>query len=158
MKESDFMMERPPRPHFIWHGTAPKNVSSIMKEGIKPTWGYVYACFELADCFRFFALSSPRFDYERRLIVENPVIDFLKIDTSKLDWSKAQYSADHDPTFYGCEAIEYEGVIPPDAIVRVKRFNREDNFKQIQWNPMKTDYERTQPMPEEWGDPFVVNK
>lgn len=144
------MMERPTRPHYIWHGTAPKNVKSILKEGIKPIWGYTYACFSLEDCFRFFALPKTNLDYENREIVRTPVIDFIKIDTNKLDWSKAQYSLDHDASFFGCEAIEYDGSIPPDAIVRVKRYNVDDDFKHLQWNPEKTDYEIRQPMPAEW--------
>jgi hypothetical protein len=144
------METRPPRPHYIWHGTAPKRVKSIKKEGIKPNWGYVYACFSLEDCFRFFALPNMQFDYETNEMVRNPVIDFIKIDTTKLDWDKAQYSSDHDPVFYGCEAIEYDGTIPPDAIVRVKRYNVEEGFKQLKYDPDKTDFEIRQPMPDDF--------
>jgi hypothetical protein len=143
-------MEKPTRPHFIWHGTAPSNVSNILREGIKPSWGYVYACFSLEDCFRFFALPKTRFDYDTNEVVSNPVIDFLKIDTAKLDWNMAQYSSDHSVSFYGCEAIEYDGIIPPDAIVRVKRYDVANGFKQLKFNPSKT-YEIRKPMPSEWG-------
>lgn len=144
-------MEKPNRPHYIWHGTAPSNIENILKEGIKPSWGYVYACFSLEDCFKFFALPKPLFDNENQEIIYNPVIDFIKIDTTKLDWDKAEYSLDHDPNFYGCEAIEYDGSIPPDAIVRVKRYNVADGFKQLMFIIGKT-YEIRQPMPKEKGE------
>jgi hypothetical protein len=145
------MTEQLPRPNYIWHGTAPRNINKILKEGILPSLGYVYACFSLDDCFKFFALPRTRFDYEKKLIIFDPVIDFIKIDTAKLDWSKAQYSLDHNPTFYGCEAIEYDGSIPADAIVLVKRFNIDEGFKRIMWTSDKTNFEITRPMPEDWA-------
>lgn len=132
------MMDKPVRPHYIWHGTSPSNTERILKEGIKPSWGFVYACFSLEDCFRFFSTPKSRFDPESNEVIYDPVIDFLKIDTLKIDWSKAEYSLDHDPTFYGCEAIEFDGSIPPEAIVRVKRYNVANGFTQLKYDPNKT--------------------
>jgi hypothetical protein len=105
---------------------------------------------------KFFTIPKPFFDYENKEIVINPVIDFLKINTARLDWDKAQFSLDHDPTFYGCEAIEYDGEIPANAILRVKRFNMSDNIKQLQFNPNKT-YEVRQPMPADWAVDKIGN-
>lgn len=144
-------MEKPTRPHYIWHGTTPKNIKSILEEGIKSNWGYVYACFSLEDCFKFFSMPRMRFDNETNEIIDNPVIHFIKIDTTKLDWDMAEYSLDHDPNFFGCEAVEYEGSIPPDAIVRVKAYNVADGFKRIEFNPDK-NYEIRKPMPKEWAN------
>lgn len=149
-------MDKPKRPHYIWHGTAPSNTNKILKEGIKPSWGFVYACFSLQDCFKFFALPKTLFDYEHREVVYNPVIHFLKIDTTKIDWDKAEYSLDHNADFYGCDAIEYDGSIPPEAIVRVKAYDVSAGFKQI---PLHLDrnYEIRSPMPKEWSNEPMIN-
>ena len=114
-------------PRYLYHATAVCNQESIEKEGLRSSFGEVYASESEDDClafmgfrlmshFHFVKGSDPVFVEHDRLVV-------FQIDTEATDKSKWEVGTDHNPAFFGnATSWVHIGSIGREAIVRVIEF------------------------------------
>ena len=115
-------------PRYLYHATAVCNQESIEREGLRSSFGEVYASESPTDCLTFmgFRLLS-HFHFTKKgeapeFVVHDRIIVF-KIDTKTTDKSKWEVGTDHNPEFFGdATSWVYRGSIPREAIIHVTEF------------------------------------
>jgi hypothetical protein len=115
-------------PRYLYHATAVCNQESIEREGLRSSFGEVYASESADDCLTFMGfrlLSHFHFGKkgdEPEFVTHDRIVVF-QVDTKATDKKKWEVGTDHNPAFFGnATSWVHAGSIPREALVRVIEF------------------------------------
>lgn len=121
-------------PNKLYHAAPQCVVENIIAEGLKGSYGHVYAAGSPAEALTFMwfrLIDHPHHEMVdgklRFEVTAHDSIHVWEIDTDITGKNNWDGGADHSPTFFGgARSFEHTGDIPFDALTDCRVFSRED--------------------------------
>lgn len=125
-------------PSLLYHAAPECVYESINIEGLRATYGEVYAAGSMQDAATFMAFRLLDHVHGAKWIeingVQHPVPDLVQhdsvhfwvIDTAKTDPALWEEGTDHNPLYFNATSYVYRGAIARDALLDALSVKRED--------------------------------